>query len=74
MSDEPPRTRRPHPIRLAIFMLIGAGFGLALGPVEGGRGQDFDYKAHNRAMLIAVCGGSIVGGALEYLVRICQRD
>ena len=23
MSDEPPRTRRPHPIRLAIFMLIG---------------------------------------------------
>jgi hypothetical protein len=77
MSDEPTGPKRPHPIRLAIFMLIGAGFGLGLSPVRSGHGwpgEEVAERARVRTVLYMVCGCAIGGGALEFLVRIGQRD
>jgi hypothetical protein len=72
MSEELPHTKRPHPIRLVIFMLIGAGFGALFTPVPGGRGMESEGPDTTR--MLCVLGASLAGGAVELLVRVVQRD
>src|SRR5580704_17823463 len=73
-SGEPAPTKKPHPIRLTLFMLIGAGFGSCFTGISGGRGQD-DPTVWERVMpLISVVGGALCGIATELLVRWGQRD
>jgi hypothetical protein len=72
MSEEPARTKKPHPIRLAVFMLIGAGFGALLGPTVQGRIQDAG-RDELRYLAWVVCA-ALVGGVIELFARVGQRD
>jgi hypothetical protein len=73
-SDEPAPTKKPHPIRLTLFMLIGAGFASCSTGISGGRGQD-DPTVWERVMplIYAMCG-ALGGMTTELFVRWGQRD
>jgi H+/Cl- antiporter ClcA len=64
--------KRPHPLRLAAFMLVGAGFGSLFSPAIQGNGMQLERQLIGE-MLWIVCG-AVAGGALELLVRVGQRD
>jgi|HubBroStandDraft_2_1064218.scaffolds.fasta_scaffold2152498_1 hypothetical protein len=66
MSDEP-KLRRGHPIRLAMFMLIGAAIGALLSTPIQGHGQHV-ANALMREMAYIVCG-SLTGAGSELFVR-----
>jgi len=68
MSNEP--KKRSHPIRIAVFMLIGAGFGTLFAPqrINGFNGWGA------AAVSFGVVAGALGGLALEFLVRATQRD
>jgi hypothetical protein len=68
MSDEPKKRRRGHPIRLAVFVLIGAGLCAMFSPSIQGHGQQM-ASALTRQMAYIVCG-ALVGAASELFVRI----
>jgi hypothetical protein len=70
MSDEP-KQRHGHPIRLAVFMLIGAGIGALFSMPIQGHGQQMASMLM-REMAFVVCG-ALVGAASELFVR-CKRD
>jgi hypothetical protein len=64
--------KRPHPFRLAAFMLAGAGFGTLFSPAIQGHAFHLERQLIEQ-MLWIVCG-AIAGGALELFVRVAQRD
>ncbi len=66
MSDEP--KKRPHPIRMALFMIVGAAFVALYAPV---RLRAFTGPA---VELFCVVGGALGGAGLEFLVRADRRD
>jgi hypothetical protein len=58
MSDERGTTRGPHPIRIAVLMLMCAGLAMLFAPVAGGR--DPSDPQHIIPSAYAL-GGSLVG-------------
>jgi hypothetical protein len=78
MSDERKKRRKPHPIRMTIFMLLWAFIGM-LFPIPailftrytttndaGGLTEQMMYEG--------ALFGAILGFAFEQLIRIGQRD
>ena len=72
--DEPAPTKKPHPIRLTVFMLIGAGFGSCFMGVDAGHGYEVRTVWERVMPLICVVGGALGGIATELLMRWGQRD
>jgi hypothetical protein len=72
--DEPAFIKRPHPIRLTIFIFVCACCGLCLTGVSGGRGQDVPTVWDRVMPLIYGVCGALGGIATELLVRWGQRD
>jgi hypothetical protein len=71
-SDDPAPKKKPHRIRLTVFMLMGAGFGLLFGSIGGGRGDPTVWE--DVMPLVYAMGGALNGIATELLVRWGQRD
>jgi hypothetical protein len=74
LCNEPVPTKKPHPIRLTLLMLLGAGLAWSIGGVDGGRGQDVPNYWQRATPLICVTSGAIGGIATELIVRWGQRD
>jgi hypothetical protein len=74
LRSEPAPTKKPHPIRLTVIMLIGAGFGACF--IGGGAGHGYEVPIvwDRVTPLISVVGGALGGIATELLVRWGQRD
>jgi hypothetical protein len=72
--SEAPKQRRGHPIRLAMFMLIGVGFGALCCPARQGHGQHVDMVSARLYEMACFVGGSLVGVVTELFVRAKQRD
>jgi hypothetical protein len=72
--DQPAATKKPHPIRLTVIMLIGAGFGSCFMGAGAGRGYEEPTVWERVVALIYVVGGALCGIATELLVRWGQRD
>jgi hypothetical protein len=80
MNEGPVTSRKkPHVIRMAVFMLIGVYFGMIFGPAITGllRGpvttNDAGRVATEDALICAVAG-SLAGIVVERLVRAAQHD
>jgi hypothetical protein len=74
LRDELVPTKKSHPIRLTVLMLLGAGLAWCIGGVSGGRGQDVPTFWERATPFICATGGAIGGIATELLVRWGQRD
>jgi uncharacterized membrane protein YfcA len=72
--DEPAPTKKPHPIRLTVFMLVGVCFGSCFMGVGGGHGYEVPTVLERIMPLICVVGGALGGIATELLMRWGQRD
>lgn len=70
MSESPSKPKRPHPIRLTVFALVGTGFGLLFPPAIA---NDFNGRQQLTVLIYAVVG-ALAGAVTELLVRIVQRD
>ena len=72
--DEPAPSKRPHPIRLTLIMVIGAGFGACFMGVRAGHGYELPTVWERVMPFLSVVGGALGGIATELLVRWGQRD
>jgi hypothetical protein len=71
--------KKPHPIRTAVFMLIGVFFGMIFGPMITGlfRGPvttNDAGRADAEDALICAVAGSLAGIAVERFIRAAQHD
>ena len=68
------KTRRPHPIRLAVFMLIGAAFGALFSPAIAGNGANPKMAVLHIWFMVYIVSAALAGGVVEIVVRVWQRD